>query len=81
MIIQTHIIKQKYRDSVQLMQAASSASRREGVEIASVIMGTPKNKPLLEEVGLLTTSAQLAGPNDIIVVISLSAPISSSASR
>jgi len=51
------------------MQAASQASRMEGIEMASVLMGTPQNKPLLEEARLLTSLAQNAGPNDIIIAI------------
>jgi FdrA protein len=68
-VIETHIIHQQYRDSVHLMRASSAASKLKGVEIASVLMGTPKNKPLLEEVGLLTSEAREAGPNDIILSI------------
>ncbi|MFW9904422.1 MAG: acyl-CoA synthetase FdrA [Candidatus Thorarchaeota archaeon] len=68
-IVKTHIIHHQYRDSVQLMRASSAASKLEGVEIASVLMGTPKNKPLLEEVGLLTSKAREAGPSDIILSI------------
>ncbi len=68
-IVRTHIIHQQYRDSVQLMRASSAASKLEGIEIASVLMGTPKNKPLLEEVGLLTPEAQTASGNDIIISI------------
>ncbi|MFX0122538.1 MAG: acyl-CoA synthetase FdrA [Candidatus Hodarchaeota archaeon] len=68
-MIKTHIIHQQYRDSVQLMRASSAASKLDGIEIASVIMGTPKNKPLLEEVGLLTPEARAAGANDIILSI------------
>jgi len=51
------------------MRAASQASSREGIELASVLMGTPKNKPLLEEVNLLTEEAKKAGSNDIIISI------------
>ncbi|MFX0085156.1 MAG: acyl-CoA synthetase FdrA [Candidatus Hodarchaeota archaeon] len=69
MIIKTHIINQEYRDSVQLMRAASAASKLKGIEVASVLMGTPKNKPLLEEVDLLTAEAESAGSNDIIISI------------
>lgn len=69
LIVKTHIIPQNYRDSVQLMRASSAASALEGIEVASVLMGTPKNKPLLEEVDLLTPEAQAAGTNDIIISI------------
>ncbi len=69
-IVKTHLIHQEYRDSVQLMRAASSVSKEiEGVQIASVMMGTPKNKPLLEEVGLLTPEAIAADANDIVISI------------
>ncbi len=69
-IVRTHLIHQEYRDSVQLMRAASSVSKEiDGVKIASVMMGTKKNKPLLEEVGLLTPEAIIADANDIIISI------------
>lgn len=68
-IVKTHIISQEYHDSVQLMKAASLANKMEGVEIASVIMGTSNNKPLLEEVNLLTDEAREAGANDVIIVV------------
>ncbi|MFX0013136.1 MAG: acyl-CoA synthetase FdrA [Promethearchaeota archaeon] len=68
-VVRTHLIRQEYRDSVQLMRAASTANKLEGVEIASVLMGTPKNKSLLEEVNLLTSEALNAGPNDIIISV------------
>ncbi len=71
-IVKTYIIKQEYRDSVQLMRAASAASKLEGVGIASVLMGTPKNKPLLEEVNLLTPEAEKATANDIIISVKTS---------
>ncbi|MHA1966717.1 MAG: acyl-CoA synthetase FdrA [Candidatus Hodarchaeales archaeon] len=69
MVIKTHIIKQEYRDSVQLMRSASAASKLEGIVLASVLMGTPNNKPLLEEVNLLTPEAKDAGPNDIVISV------------
>ncbi|UCG01370.1 MAG: acyl-CoA synthetase FdrA [Candidatus Heimdallarchaeota archaeon] len=74
-VVKTHIIHQQYRDSVQLMRASSVASKLEGIRIASVLMGTPKNKPLLEEVGLLTSEAMDAGANDIIISIKASTEV------
>ncbi|MFX0183141.1 MAG: acyl-CoA synthetase FdrA [Candidatus Hodarchaeota archaeon] len=68
-VVKTHIIQQEYRDSVQLMRAASSANKLEGIEIASVLMGTPKNKSLLQEMNLLTLEAENAEPNDIIITV------------
>ena len=68
-IVKTYLIRQEYRDSVQLMRAASAASKLDGVLITSVLMGTPNNKPLLEEVDLLTQEAIKAGANDIVIVV------------
>ncbi|MHA2106812.1 MAG: acyl-CoA synthetase FdrA [Candidatus Hodarchaeales archaeon] len=69
-IVRTHLIHQEYRDSVQLMRAAASVSKEiDGIHIASVMMGTSKNKPLLDEVGLLTPEANLADANDIVISI------------
>ncbi|MHA1444555.1 MAG: hypothetical protein ACTSR4_07375, partial [Candidatus Hodarchaeales archaeon] len=68
-IVKTYLIRQEYRDSVQLMRAASAASKLDGVLITSVLMGTPNNKPLLEEVDLLTQEAIEAGANDIVIVV------------
>ncbi|MHA2329431.1 MAG: acyl-CoA synthetase FdrA, partial [Candidatus Hodarchaeales archaeon] len=68
-LLKTHIIRNQYRDSVQLMRAASDAGKLEGIEISSVIMGTPKNKPLLKDIGLLNSEANNASANDIIISI------------
>ncbi len=69
-VVKTHLIHQEYRDSVQLMRAAASVTKEvEGIQIASVLMGTPKNKPLLDEVGLLTPEASSADANDIVISI------------
>lgn len=69
LVIKTHIIRNKYRDSVQLMRAASIAGKLSGVELVSVLMGTPKNKLLLEEANLLTPEARDAESNDIIISV------------
>ena len=68
-IVKTHLIHQEYRDSVQLLRAASAADKLEGVLLTSVLMGTQNNKPLLEDVGLLTQEAIEAGANDIVIVV------------
>lgn len=68
-IVKTHLIHQEYRDSVQLLRAASAADKLEGVLLTSVLMGTLNNKPLLEDVGLLTQEATEAGANDIVIVV------------
>ncbi|MHA2366353.1 MAG: acyl-CoA synthetase FdrA [Candidatus Hodarchaeales archaeon] len=69
MIVKTLIRKNEYRDSVQLMQAASEAMKLEGIDTASLFIGTDNNKKILAESGLITPEVEKASPNDIIVAI------------
>src|SRR3954471_3689922 len=59
----------RYQDSVTLMQVAVRLRALDGLEDASLMMGTQPNKEILEEAGLLTPDGQLAGPNDLIVAM------------
>lgn len=58
-----------YFDSVMLMRVAAELSGMAGVRTASLIMGTPANKAVLADAGLLTSQAGDAGPNDLVVVV------------
>ena len=58
-----------YRDSVVLMQISSTLNRMSGVRQAAVMMGTPQNKTLLQEAGLLTSEGQQTGANDLLVCV------------
>jgi FdrA protein len=58
-----------YFDSVVLMQIASELRGRPGVRNASLGMGTPPNKEVLEAAGLLAPEAAAAGANDLIVAL------------
>jgi len=70
MNVQTLIKTSEYHDSVKLMLVARELSRLAGVRDAAVVMGTEANKSLLEQSGLLSTQAQAATPNDLVVVVS-----------
>lgn len=63
------ILPSTYRDSVVLMQISSTLNRMSGVRQAAVMMGTPQNKTLLQEAGLLTSEGQQAGANDLLVCV------------
>lgn len=54
-----------YADSVALMRVARELSR-DGV-LASLVIGTPSNKALLRDAGLLTVDGEAAGPDDLII--------------
>lgn len=69
MVVKTLLRRNEYKDSVQLMQAASTAMGLDGVITASLMMGTPNNKKILEESGLLTSEVNEASPKDIIISV------------
>lgn len=58
-----------YHDSVALLRLARALRARPGVREAAVVMGTPANRDLLADAGLLTEEARTATPDDLIVVI------------
>ncbi len=58
-----------YKDSVALMRVAQRLLALPGVVNASLQMGNPANKDILQEAGLLTDAVRGAGPSDIMVVV------------
>ena len=69
MIVQTLIKPGEYRDSVALMLIARELTALPGVSDVSVVMGTPANKAVLQQAGMLTTDATTATPNDLLIVV------------
>lgn len=65
----TLVKKGLYYDSVKLMLVTNEISTVEGVNNASVVMGTDLNKDNLAGTGLLTEEAKSAGPSDLIIGI------------
>lgn len=58
-----------YYDSVVLMQLQRALADLPGVLDAGVLMGTPANKELLEQSGLLTPEAQTAEADDLVIAV------------
>ena len=58
-----------YHDSVILMQLQRSLAAMPGVQDAGVVMGTPANKEVLAQSGLLVDAAQAAGADDLVIVV------------
>jgi FdrA protein len=58
-----------YADSVALMRVARELSGVPGVAEASLMIGTPSNKALLRESGLLTKEGEGARPEDLIIAV------------
>jgi len=59
-----------YRDSVELMRVAAQLEQLDGVERAALLMGTPANRAIMAEAGLLHGDADAAGPNDLVIAVS-----------
>jgi FdrA protein len=68
--LKTLVKKSEYHDSVTLMLVARELTKFPGVIDVGVIMATEANKALLNEAGLLTSDAQSATPNDLVIVVS-----------
>ena len=58
-----------YADSVALMRLSSELSAHDGVEQVAVMIGTPSNKDILADAGLLDDAGRGAEPGDMIVAI------------
>lgn len=58
-----------YHDSVTLMRLTRDLELVSGVRRAAAMMGTPANRALLQDVGLLTSDGEAASPNDLIIAV------------
>ncbi len=58
-----------YYDSVTLMRLTRDLELVSGVHRAAAMMGTPANRALLQEAGLLTPEGEAALPNDLIIAV------------
>ena len=58
-----------YADSVALMRVARELESTPGVLRASLMIGTPSNKALLKESGLLSKEGASARPDDLIIAV------------
>ena len=59
----------RYLDSVALMRISRRVGALAGVEAAALMIGTPSNKALLREAGLLAADGERAEPNDLIIAV------------
>ncbi len=58
-----------YQDSVTLMRLTRDMESVPGVARAAVMMGTPQNRALLRDAGLLAAEGEAAGPTDLVVAV------------
>ena len=57
--------KSVYQDSVTLMRLSRELEAVPGVRRAAAMMGTPQNRALLKDAGLLAPDGEAASPNDL----------------
>jgi FdrA protein len=68
-VVRSRILRDTYRDSVELMQAATLVDRCPGVRRAALLVATPANLELLKSAGLLDAAAAVARPSDLVVAV------------
>jgi FdrA protein len=59
----------RYLDSVALMRVSRRVAALPGVEAAALMIGTPSNKELMREAGLLSADGERAEPNDLVIAL------------
>jgi len=64
----------RYFDSVALMRVARRIGALPGVEDAALMIGTPANKALLAQAGLLSPEGEGAEPNDLVIAVRAAEP-------
>ena len=68
-LVLNRVERGRYLDSVALMRLSRRLSGQPGVENAALMIGTPSNKALLRDAGLLARDGDAAGPNDLIIAV------------
>ena len=58
-----------YQDSVTLMRLTRDLEAVPGVHRAAVMMGTPPNRAVLAQAGLLATDGESAAPADLVIAV------------
>jgi succinyl-CoA synthetase alpha subunit len=68
-VVRSRILRDTYRDSVELMRVAAEIERLPGVQRAALLVATPANRDVLKSAGLLDEAATAARPSDLIVAV------------
>ena len=70
-----------YQDSVTLMRLTHDMEAVAGVRRAAAMMGTPPNRALLAQAGLLDTEGETAGPADLVIAVVADSAAAAEAAR
>lgn len=69
MVIANEIRKGFYLDSVALMRISRAIAAMDGVEEAGLMIGTPANKEIMREAGVLDATGETAAPGDLVIAV------------
>jgi succinyl-CoA synthetase alpha subunit len=73
-VVRSRILRDTYRDSVELMRVAAELERLSGVRRAALLVATPPNREVLKSAGLLDDEAAAARPSDLILAVAADDP-------
>lgn len=68
-MIVNRVERGRYLDSVALMRVSRRLEALAGVESAALMIGSPSNRDLLRNAGLLSQEGEQATPNDLIIAV------------
>lgn len=68
-VVANRVRRSFYADSVALMRIARELSALQGVLGASLMIGTPSNKEILADSGLLAAEGKAAKPDDLVIAV------------
>lgn len=63
------VLRNLFRDSIQLMRLSEDVKKLSGVSDAVVAMGTETNRRLLQDLGLLGKESRNAGDGDLVIAV------------
>ena len=69
MAVAVRVLSGVYHDSVKLMRVSAAPWEKPGIRQAVAVLGTPMNRELLAQGGLLAGQAEHAGPNDLVLAV------------
>jgi len=68
-LVLNRVERGRYLDSVALMRLSRRLATLPGIEAAALMVGTPSNRALLRDAGLLAAEGEQAGPNDLVIAL------------
>src|SRR2546427_9393690 len=68
------VLPSTYRDSVWLMHLSHTLEGLPGAQQVAVMMGTPHNKAVLQQAGLLTAEGEAGRADDVLVCVQAETP-------